>query len=116
LAAADKKMFFSFVSMLLCLDVTTGYVKCPYCDPNYMAFPNLEEAMRGYDVPMGNPTPGRGDSDPGIRNQIFVPMYRNSDGHYQLETKFITANTQIKVYNQLFHKEHADFLYHVVGR
>ena len=46
------------------------YVICPYCDPNYVAFPNLEEAMRGYDVPMGNPNPGRGSSDPGIRNQV----------------------------------------------
>ena len=49
---------------------TEAYVICPYCDPNYVAFPNLEEAMRGYDVPMGNPNPGRGASDPGIRNQV----------------------------------------------
>ena len=62
-----------------------------------MAFPNLEEAMRGYDVPMGNPNPGRGSSDPGIRNQIFIPMFRNQDGHYRLNIGFITANTQIKV-------------------
>ena len=38
------------------------YVKCPYCDPNHMAYPNLEEAMRGYDVPMGNPNPGHGNT------------------------------------------------------
>ncbi len=44
---------------LLLLEATYGYVICPYCDPNYMAFPNLEEAMRGYDVPMGNPNPGK---------------------------------------------------------
>ena len=24
-----------------------AYVRCPYCDPNHMAYPNLEEAMRG---------------------------------------------------------------------
>ena len=62
-----------------------------------MAFPNLEEAMRGYDVPMGNPTPPRGNSDPGIRNQIFAPMFRNDDARYRLDVSFITANTQIKV-------------------
>ena len=54
-----------------------SFVICPYCDPNHMAYPNMEEAVRGYDVPMGNPNPGRGDSDPGIRNQIFNPMVRN---------------------------------------
>ena len=28
---------------------------CPYCDPNYMDVPNLQSAMKGYDVPMGDP-------------------------------------------------------------
>ena len=73
------------------------FVICPYCDPNHMAYPNMEEAVRGYDVPMGNPNPGRGDSDPGIRNQIFNPMVRNSDGYYKLDDSFLSANTQIKV-------------------
>ena len=77
--------------------LVSAFVICPYCDPNHMAYPNLEEAMRGYDVPMGNPNPGRGDSDPGIRNQIFVPMVRNSDGYYKLDDSFVSANTQIKV-------------------
>ena len=74
-----------------------SFVICPYCDPNHMAYPNMEEAVRGYDVPMGNPNPGRGDSDPGIRNQIFNPMVRNSDGYYKLDDSFVSANTQIKV-------------------
>ena len=74
-----------------------GFVICPYCDPNHVAYPNLEEAMRGYDVPMGNPNPPRGNSDPGIRNQIFTPMRRNDDGYYQIDNRFVTANTQIKV-------------------
>ena len=79
------------------LDVQS-YVICPYCDPNHMAYPNLEEAVRGYDVPMGNPNPGRGNSDPGIRNQIFNPMIRIPPyGYYKLDDRFITANTQIKV-------------------
>ena len=78
-----------------------SFVICPYCDPNHMAYPNMEEAVRGYDVPMGNPNPGRGDSDPGIRNQIFNPMVRNSDGYYKLDDSFVSANTQIKV--GLFH-------------
>ena len=28
---------------------------CPYCDPNYMDVPNLQSAMKGYDLPMGDP-------------------------------------------------------------
>ena len=59
---------------------------------------------------------GRGSSDPGIRNQIFAPMFRNQDGHYRLNTRqkkhhfsnknipflgngflrFVTANAQVK--------------------
>ena len=35
------------------------YVLCPYCDPNHSAYPNLDEACRGYDVPMGNPVPAQ---------------------------------------------------------
>ena len=31
---------------------------CPYCDPNWHDVPNFPEAMKGYDVPMGNPDPG----------------------------------------------------------
>lgn len=73
-----------------------GFVLCPYCDPNHMAYPNLEEAMRGYDVPTGNPNPGHGMADPGIRNQIFSPMVKNEDSHYKLDTSFVTANHQIK--------------------
>ena len=45
---------------------------------------------------MGNPNPGHGNTDPGIRNQIFSPMIRNNDSHYQLDTTFVTANHQIK--------------------
>ena len=96
-----KITMLSSVSTLLIIlqyDVTVNaFIICPYCDPNHMAYPNLEEAVRGYDVPMGNPNPGRGDSDPGIRNQIFSPMIRNSDGYYKLDDSFVTANTQIKV-------------------
>ena len=84
-----------------------SFVICPYCDPNHMAYPNMEEAVRGYDVPMGNPNPGRGESDPGIRNQIFNPMVRNSDGYYKLDGSWISANTQIKVisYNLITYQE-----------
>ena len=31
---------------------------CPYCNPNWHDVPNLPEAMKGYDVPNGNPDPG----------------------------------------------------------
>jgi hypothetical protein len=89
--------FVLFIIVLCILtEKSTCFVICPYCDPNYMAYPNLEEAMRGYDVPMGNPNPGRGNADPGIRNQIFSPMRRNEDGYYQLDMRFVTANHQIK--------------------
>ena len=30
-----------------------GY--CPYCDPNFIDIPNLQSAMKGYDLPMGDP-------------------------------------------------------------
>ena len=32
----------------------------------------------------------------GIRNQIFLPMARNSDGHYEVDETFITGNEQVK--------------------
>ena len=32
--------------------------ECPYCDPDWDDVPNLPEAMKGYDVPMGYPDPG----------------------------------------------------------
>lgn len=82
--------------LLIPLDLSQSFVVCPYCDPNFVASPNLEEAMRGYDVPMGNPDPGQGRSDPGIRNQIFSPMIRNQDGLYELDGTFVTANPQVK--------------------
>lgn len=28
---------------------------CPYCNPNYVDVPNLQSAMKGYDLPMGDP-------------------------------------------------------------
>ena len=33
--------------------------ECTYCDPNFMAIPGIEEALKGYDVPIGNPNPGK---------------------------------------------------------
>ena len=89
-------MYLLFSSLLLMPHYSEGFLLCPYCNPSHMAYPNLEEAMRGYDVPMGNPNPGHGMADPGIRNQIFNPMIKNEDGHYQLDMRFITANHQIK--------------------
>ena len=32
--------------------------ECPYCDPDWDDVPNLPEAMKGYDVAMGNPDSG----------------------------------------------------------
>ena len=32
--------------------------ECEYCDPNFMNLPGIEEALKGYDVPSGNPNPG----------------------------------------------------------
>ena len=45
---------------------------------------------------MGNPNPGPGESDPGIRNQIFAPMVRDEDGHYVVDGSFVTGNSQVK--------------------
>ena len=69
---------------------------CPYCDPNYKPYPSVDEACRGYDVPMGNPIPSQGKIDPGIRNQIFQPIYQNADRYYALDVDFVTANVMIK--------------------
>ena len=74
-----------------------GFVICPYCDPEHSPYPNLKEALRGYDVPMGDPNPSKGNYDPGIRDQIFIPTVRTKDGYYALDMSFITANAQIKV-------------------
>ena len=59
-------------------------------------YQNVDEACRGYDVPMGNPMPAQGRTDPGIRNQIFTSTYQNDDGYYALNVDFITANVMIK--------------------
>ncbi len=29
--------------------------QCPYCDPNYIDIPNLQSALKGYNLPMGDP-------------------------------------------------------------
>jgi hypothetical protein len=52
-------MYFFFLEFSLIFRIASGYVVCPYCDPNHVAYPNLEETCRGYDVPMGNPNPGK---------------------------------------------------------
>ena len=76
---------------------SNAFVICPYCDPEHSPYPNLKEALRGYDVPMGDPNPSKGNYDPGIRDQIFIPTIRTKDGYYALDMSFITANAQIKV-------------------
>ena len=76
---------------------SNAFVICPYCDPEHSPYPNLKEALRGYDVPMGDPNPSKGNYDPGIRDQIFIPTVRTKDGYYALDMSFITANAQIKV-------------------
>ncbi|XP_023334455.1 uncharacterized protein LOC111705962 isoform X2 [Eurytemora carolleeae] len=84
-------------AVLICPQMVIGsFVMCPYCDPNYLAYPNLKEPCRGYDLPMGNPNPDRGKTDPGIRNQIFNPMIQNADGYYAMRAGFLTANIMIK--------------------
>ena len=84
-------------SSLIILRCVKGFVICPYCDPEHDPYPNIKEAMRGYDVPMGDPNPAKGNYDPGVRSQIFMPTIRNKDAYYKLDMSFITANSQIKV-------------------
>lgn len=52
----------------------SGYVVCPYCDPNYKPYPNVDEACRGYDVPMGNPIPAQGKTDPGDKELKLLDL------------------------------------------
>jgi len=87
---------FLLILLISSRGVSGSFVICPFCDPNYVSYPNLEEPCRGYDLPMGNPSPERGKTDPGIRNQIFNPMYQNDDGYYAMQGSFITANIMIK--------------------
>ena len=87
-----------FLSVII-LRCIKGFVICPYCDPEHDPYPNIKEAMRGYDVPMGDPNPAKGNYDPGVRSQIFMPTIRNKDAYYKLDMSFITANSQIKVRN-----------------
>ena len=82
---------------ILILNPCLAFVICPYCDPGHSPYPNLKEALRGYDVPMGDPNPSKGNYDPGVRDQIFVPTVRTKDGYYALAKSFLTANAQIKV-------------------
>ena len=84
-------------SSLIIWRCVKGFVICPYCDPEHDPYPNIKEAMRGYDVPMGDPNPAKGNYDPGVRSQIFMPTVRNKDAYYKLDMSFITANSQIKV-------------------
>ncbi len=31
---------------------------CPYCDPDFVSVPGIQQVLRGYDLPMGDPNPG----------------------------------------------------------
>ena len=90
-------ILYSLLLFALRLNICTAFVICPYCDPGHSPYPNLKEALRGYDVPMGDPNPSKGNYDPGVRDQIFPPTVRTKDGYYALDMSFITANAQIKV-------------------
>lgn len=45
-------LFFIFRALAASGDL---FAQCPYCDPNYVDVPNLQSAMQGYDLPMGDP-------------------------------------------------------------
>ena len=62
----------NFCRKLCYLLQVSAFILCPYCDPNYEPYQNVDEACRGYDVYMGNPVPAQGRSDPGIRNQVAL--------------------------------------------
>ena len=57
----NMSTFFSMILMAMHLQAIRGKKGknilgyCPYCDPNYVDVPNLQSAMQGYDLPMGDP-------------------------------------------------------------
>ena len=90
-------LLYSLFIIIWRLNPCQSFVICPYCNPGHSPYPNLKEAMRGYDIPMGDPNPSKGNYDPGVRDQIFSPTVRTKDGYYALDMSFVTANAQIKV-------------------
>ena len=59
--------------------------ECPYCQPDYMDVANLQSALKGYDLPLGDPD--RID-DPGVKGQIFEGMIRNEKGLMEINGDF----------------------------
>ena len=45
--------------------------ECPYCDPDWDDVPNLPEAMKGYDVAMGNPDSGN-SINLNLKKRLFI--------------------------------------------
>ena len=83
-------MFCQFFILQLLPFLTNGELQltCKYCDPNWTPFPNMIAAMRGYNLPYGDPW--HKDYDPGFTNQIFLPT-RYEDKKVSLDPS-ITAS------------------------
>ena len=90
--------------------------KCPYCGPNYSDVPNFAESVKGYDLPLGNPYPGPGRYDPGIRGKIFSPMQTNDDGYREVSGGYITTNPMIKCDTKWRESIYHNFEQYVEGR
>ena len=52
-------MFFQFILVLMCFQKGGFSIpilpRCPFCDPNFVDVPNLQSALKGYDLPLGDP-------------------------------------------------------------
>ena len=57
----------------------------PYCISFFQSVPNAATALRGYDLFIANRFM-QGESDPGMRHQIFNPSFIGPDGRVQLHT------------------------------
>lgn len=52
---------------------------------------------------------GAGSQDPGVRNQIFMPMTKNKKGFMEVDGRFITVNDMIKCDTAWTEEIHHDF-------
>jgi len=80
----------SFLASDPTIDLNVCSGGASYCDSTWTAYPNLNSALYGIDVPSLNPMPNDFISEPGVRNQIFQATYRETTGN-MVQYDFIQA-------------------------